>query len=106
MLLLSREDIKKVFSIRDAVEADKKAFAYVVIIASSWVAACPPVPINAPIRQSFFASISNATPEEAPVRSVFDGTKVKKGCTVSCVGAYKHHMQEMDPAILPRASKI
>ena len=37
---------------------------------------------------------------------VFDGTKVKKGCTVSCVGAYQHHMQEMDPAILARASKI
>ena len=30
MLLLSREDIKKVFSIRDAVEADKKAFTLVV----------------------------------------------------------------------------
>lgn len=26
MLLLSREDIKKVFSIKDAIEADKKAF--------------------------------------------------------------------------------
>ena len=43
------------------------------------------------------------TPSSKPV---FDGTKVKKGCTVSCVGAYQHHMQEMDPAILPRASKI
>ncbi|WP_334306274.1 hypothetical protein [Sporofaciens musculi] len=31
---------------------------------------------------------------------------MKKGCTISCVGAYQHHMQEMDPAILPRASKI
>ena len=30
MLLLSREDIKKVFSIREAVEADKKAFTLVV----------------------------------------------------------------------------
>ena len=29
MLLLSREDIKKVFPMRDAVEADKKAFALV-----------------------------------------------------------------------------
>lgn len=43
------------------------------------------------------------TPSSKPV---FDGTKVKKGCTISCVGAYQHHMQEMDPAILPRASKI
>ena len=43
------------------------------------------------------------TPSSVPV---FDGTKVKKGCTISCVGAYQHHMQELDPAILPRASKI
>ena len=43
------------------------------------------------------------TPSTKPV---FDGTKVKAGATVSCVGAYQHHMQEMDPAILPRASKI
>ena len=43
------------------------------------------------------------TPSSKPV---FDGTKVKAGATVSCVGAYQHHMQEMDPRILPRASKI
>ena len=43
------------------------------------------------------------TPSSKPV---FDGTKIKKGCTISCVGAYQHHMQEMDPAIRPRASKI
>ena len=43
------------------------------------------------------------TPSSKPV---FDGTKIKKGATISCVGAYQHHMQEMDPAILPRASKI
>lgn len=43
------------------------------------------------------------TPSSKPV---FDGTKVKAGCTVSCVGAYQHHMQEMDPRILTRASKI
>lgn len=43
------------------------------------------------------------TPSSTPV---FDGTKVKEGCTVSCVGAYQYHMQEMDPAILTRASKI
>lgn len=30
MLLLSREDIKKVFTMRDAIEADKKAFTLVV----------------------------------------------------------------------------
>ena len=47
--------------------------------------------------------IVTVTPSSKPV---FDGTKVKKGATVSCVGAYQHHMQEMDPAILPRASKI
>lgn len=43
------------------------------------------------------------TPSSKPV---FDATKVKAGATISCVGAYQHHMQEMDPAILPRASKI
>lgn len=43
------------------------------------------------------------TPSSTPV---FDATKVKEGCTVSCVGAYQHHMQEMDPVILTRASKI
>lgn len=47
--------------------------------------------------------IVTVTPSSKPV---FDGTKVKKGATVSCVGAYQHHMQEMDPAILSRASKI
>lgn len=39
-------------------------------------------------------------------RPVFDGSKVKKGATVSCVGSYQPHMQEMDPVILTRASKI
>lgn len=47
--------------------------------------------------------IVTVTPSSTPV---FDGTKVKKGATISCVGAYQHHMQEMDPEILPRASKI
>lgn len=47
--------------------------------------------------------IVTVTPSSKPV---FDGTKVKKGATVSCVGSYQHHMQEMDPAILTRASKI
>lgn len=43
------------------------------------------------------------TPSDKPV---FDGTKVKPGATVSCVGSYQHHMQEMDPVILTRAAKI
>lgn len=47
--------------------------------------------------------IITATPAEKPV---FDGTKVKKGATISCVGSYQHHMQEMPPVILARASKI
>jgi len=47
--------------------------------------------------------IITATPAEKPV---FDGAKVKKGATVSCIGSYQHHMQEMDPVILTRASKI
>ena len=38
-------------------------------IASNCVAACPPVPINAPIRHSFLASTSKAAPDAAPVRS-------------------------------------
>ncbi|MBP1040765.1 ornithine cyclodeaminase family protein [Vagococcus sp. BWB3-3] len=47
--------------------------------------------------------IITVTPSEKPV---FDGTKVKKGATVSCVGSYQPHMQEMDPVILERASKL
>ncbi len=43
------------------------------------------------------------TPSTKPV---FDGTKIKKGATVSCVGSYQYHMQELDPRLLPRASKI
>ncbi len=39
-------------------------------------------------------------------KPVFDATKVKQGATISCVGSYQHHMQEMDPNILQRASKI
>ena len=37
---------------------------------------------------------------------VFDGTKVKPGCTISGVGTYEPHKHEIDPAVLPRASKI
>ena len=47
--------------------------------------------------------IITVTPSSTPV---FDGTKVKKGATISCVGAYQHHMQELDPRALIRASKI
>lgn len=43
------------------------------------------------------------TPSSKPV---FDASKVKAGATISCVGAYQPHMQEMDPEILVRASKI
>ena len=37
---------------------------------------------------------------------VFDGTKVKAGATISAVGTYEPHKHELDPAVLPRASKI
>ena len=47
--------------------------------------------------------IVTVTPSSKPV---FDGSKVKSGATVSCVGSYQPHMQEMDPVILTRASKI
>lgn len=47
--------------------------------------------------------IITVTPSSTPV---FDGTKVKKGATISCVGAYQHHMQELDSRALTRASKI
>lgn len=39
-------------------------------------------------------------------KPVFDGSKVKKGATISGVGSYQPHMQELDPVILERASKI
>lgn len=37
---------------------------------------------------------------------VFNSKYVKKGATISCVGSYKENMQEMDPSILKKASKI
>lgn len=43
------------------------------------------------------------TPSPKPV---FDGTKIKKGATISCVGTFQPEKHEMDPAVLPRASKI
>ncbi|MDQ0148177.1 ornithine cyclodeaminase family protein [Eubacterium multiforme] len=47
--------------------------------------------------------IITVTPSTKPV---FDGNNVKKGATISCVGSYQPNMQEMDPIILKRASKI
>lgn len=47
--------------------------------------------------------VVTVTPSHTPV---FDGDKVKLGATISCVGSYQHHMQEMDPKILTRASKL
>lgn len=47
--------------------------------------------------------VVTVTPSSKPV---FDGNKIKKGATVSCVGSYQPHMQEMDPAVLVRASKL
>ncbi|GCF95313.1 ornithine cyclodeaminase [Enterococcus florum] len=47
--------------------------------------------------------IITVTPATSPV---FDGNKVKAGATVSCVGSYQPHMQEMDPVILQRAAKL
>ncbi|MBS5787249.1 MAG: ornithine cyclodeaminase family protein [Clostridioides difficile] len=37
---------------------------------------------------------------------VFDGSKIKKGATISGVGSYQPHMQEIDSTTLTRASKI
>ncbi|MBE6018911.1 MAG: ornithine cyclodeaminase family protein [Clostridiales bacterium] len=37
---------------------------------------------------------------------VFDGAKIKPGCTISAVGTYEPEKHELDPAVLPRASKI
>lgn len=37
---------------------------------------------------------------------VFDGSKVKNGATVSCVGTYEPDKHEIDPALLVRADKI
>lgn len=47
--------------------------------------------------------IVTATTSPVPV---FDGTKVKEGATISAVGTYEPHKHELDPAVLPRASKI
>lgn len=47
--------------------------------------------------------IVTLTPSSTPV---FNGAKVKPGATISCVGSYQPHMQEVDPVLLQRASKI
>lgn len=47
--------------------------------------------------------IITATPSTTPV---FDASKVKKGATISCVGGYQPQMQELDPAIFERFSKL
>ena len=47
--------------------------------------------------------IITVTPSSVPV---FDGTKVMPGATISAVGTYEPHKHELDPAVLPRASKI
>ncbi len=62
------------------------------------------IPVMTPERAVEGADlIVTATPAEKPV---FDGTKIKKGATVSCIGSYQPHMQEIDPVVLTRASKI
>ena len=47
--------------------------------------------------------IITVTPSETPV---FDGEKVKEGATISGVGAYQPHMQELPPEVLARAAGI
>lgn len=37
---------------------------------------------------------------------VLDGTKVRAGATISCIGSYQPQMQEVGPELLTRASKI
>lgn len=39
-------------------------------------------------------------------KPVFDGSKVKRGATVSCVGTYQPDKHEIDPTLLMRADKI
>lgn len=47
--------------------------------------------------------IVTVTPSTKPV---FNAEKIKKGVTISCVGSYQHHMQELDPKALVMADKI
>ncbi len=43
------------------------------------------------------------TPSTVPT---FSADKVKKGAVISGIGSYQHHMQELDPAIFARCSKL
>lgn len=47
--------------------------------------------------------IVTATPSKIPV---FDGRLVKEGATVSAVGSYKPDMEEIDPVLVQRASRV
>ncbi len=47
--------------------------------------------------------IITATTSETPV---FDGSLVKKGATISCVGTYEPNKHEIDPTLVARADKI
>lgn len=47
--------------------------------------------------------IITATTSERPV---FDGSLVKKGATISCVGTYEPNKHEIDPVLITRADKI
>lgn len=47
--------------------------------------------------------IITVTTSEKPV---FDGSLVKKGATISCVGNYEPNKQEIDPALIVKADKI
>ncbi len=47
--------------------------------------------------------IITVTTSDTPV---FDGTLVKKGATVSCVGAFEPNKQEIDSTLIARADKI
>lgn len=37
---------------------------------------------------------------------VFDGSLIKKGATISCVGSYQPQMQELDPLLLKEGAKL
>ncbi len=43
------------------------------------------------------------TPSKKPV---FDASKLKKGVTISCIGSYQPHMQELDPKVFKLKPKI
>lgn len=47
--------------------------------------------------------ITTVTPSLKPV---FNAARIQAGATISCVGSYQPHMQEMDPLILKRAAKL